>query len=236
MIISDMMSETYHGGCADCPVIWKNFRHLSESELRLIDENRYEAAFKPGEILVKQGTPASNELFLASGIAKKYLEGINGRNFISGILIPGSPLMGPGAYTGARYTCSVSALTQVKACFVSFDVFRKLVRENSLFAESLIEDLTLQLGNTGQRMVSLTQKKMAGRLAELLLHLADDIFGAEEFGMVLSRQEIGDMTNMVKESVVRILNSMEKDGLIRISASRIAIIDREKLLFISENG
>ena len=230
------MSEIYSGGCSGCPVIWKNFRHLSESELKLIDENRYEAAFKPGEILVKQGTPASNALFLASGIAKKYIEGINGRNFISGILIPGSPLMGPGAYTGARYTCSVSALTQVKACFVSFDVFRKLVMENNLFAESLIGDLTLQLGKAGQRMVSLTQKKMAGRLAELLLYFADEIFGSDEFGMVLSRQEIGDMTNMVKESVVRILNSMEKERLIGISSSRITILDREKLLFLSENG
>ena len=131
------MSEIYSGGCSGCPVIWKNFRHLSESELKLIDENRYEAAFKPGEILVKQGTPASNALFLASGIAKKYIEGINGRNFISGILIPGSPLMGPGAYTGARYTCSVSALTQVKACFVSFDVFRKLVRETTFLQRAL---------------------------------------------------------------------------------------------------
>ena len=45
------------------------------------------------------------------GLAKTYVEGINGKNFILGITLPGSLIMGPGAYVNSRHTYSVSAIT-----------------------------------------------------------------------------------------------------------------------------
>ena len=54
--------------------------------------------------------------------------------------------------------------------------------------------------------------------------------------MILSRQELGEMTNMVKESVVRILKEMEDSGVISTSSSIIKILNKEKLTQISEKG
>jgi CRP/FNR family transcriptional regulator len=85
-------------------------------------------------------------------------------------------------------------------------------------------------------MVSLTQKKMQGRVAEVLLYFSDEIFRSDEFEMILSRQELGEMTNMVKESVVRILKELEVSGVISTSSSVIKILDKEKLKEISEKG
>ena len=129
--------------CETCTRRWKNFQHLTKSELQTINENRYEATFNPGEIMLKQGSPTSNALFMSSGMAKTYIEGINGKNFIMGIALPGRLIMGPGAYVNSRHTYSVSAITTVHACFISFDIFRQLVRVNGAFAESLIEDISL---------------------------------------------------------------------------------------------
>jgi CRP/FNR family transcriptional regulator len=204
--------------------------------LQLINENRYEATFKPGEIIIKQGTPATSVLFLASGMAKNYIEGLRGRNFIMGILLPGQLIMGPGAYVDSRYTCSVAAITALRACFISFDIFRHLVKVNGAFAESLLEDMSSKSLRSHIRMVNLAQKKMSGRLAEIMLYFSDEIFKADEFEMVLSRQELGEMTNMVKESVVRILREMEVSGVISTSSSIIKILDKEKLMEISEKG
>ncbi|MBS1231540.1 MAG: hypothetical protein H6R35_378 [Bacteroidetes bacterium] len=215
---------------------WKNFQCLTPSELQLVNENRYEANFKPGEIIIKQGTPASNALFLASGMAKIYIEGIAGRNFIMSIVLPGRLIMGPGAYVNLRHTYSVAAITAVQACFVSFDIFKYLVRANGDFAEGLLEDISSKSLRSHLRMVSLTQKKMQGRVAEVLLYFSDEIFKSDEFEMILSRQELGEMTNMVKESVIRILKEMELSGVISISSSVIKILDKEKLMEISEKG
>jgi len=217
-------------------VKWKNFQHLSKEELQLINQNRYEATFKQGEIMIKQGSPASNALFLASGMAKNYYEGINGRNFIMSILLPGTLIMGPGAYVNSRYAYSVSALTPLQACFVSFDIIRHLVRVNGEFAESLVQDISTKALRSHIRMVNLTQKKMPGRLAEVLLYFSDSVFKADEYEMILSRQELGEMTNMVKESVVRILRELEESGVITTKLSYVKIIDKEKLRQISEKG
>jgi CRP-like cAMP-binding protein len=54
--------------------------------------------------------------------------------------------------------------------------------------------------------------------------------------MILSRQELGEMSGMAKECVVRILKELEDSGVIYSDASRIKILDREKLILISEKG
>jgi len=220
--------------CVTCTSRWKNFIHLTPEELQYVNENRYEATFKPGEIMMKQGSPASNVLFLSSGLAKVYIEGIQGKNFIMSIAKPGRMIMGPGGYVNSRHTYTVSALTPVHACFISFNIFRHLVKVNGAFAESMLEDISVKSLRTHTRMVNLAQKKMPGRLAEILLYFADDIFKSDEFDMILSRQELGEMTNMAKESVGRILKNFEESGIIRSALSKIEIIDKIKLNLISE--
>jgi CRP/FNR family transcriptional regulator len=222
--------------CENCTGRWKNFQHLTESELQMINENRYEATFKPGEIMIKQGSPTSNALFLASGMAKTYIEGMNGKNFIMGIALPGSLILGPGAYINSRNTYSVSAITTVHACFISAEIFKELVRVNGAFAEGLIEDISAKAQRSLMRMVNLAQKRMSGRLAEVLLYFSDEIFHKDEYEMVLSRQELGEMTSMAKECAVRILKELEDSGVIYSDSSTVRILDRERLIQISERG
>ena len=84
--------------CEICTQGWKNFHNLTKEEIKLVNENRYEAIFKPGEIILKQGSPTSNALFLSAGLAKTYIEGLSGKNFIISIALPGRLILGPGAY------------------------------------------------------------------------------------------------------------------------------------------
>jgi len=231
-----MSDNTLIQNCTACSNGWKNFRHLNKKELQYLNENRYEAHFKPGEIIIKQGSPTSNAVFLSKGLAKIYMEGFNGRNFIMSIAKPGRLIMGPGAFTSSRNTYTVSAITSVCTCFISFEVFHHFVKTNSAFSESLIEDISAKALITHQKMLSLTQKKMPGRLAESLLYFADEIFISDEFEIILTRQEIGDMSNMAKESVVRILKDFENSGIILSTASKIKILDKDRLKSISERG
>ncbi|TAL68535.1 MAG: Crp/Fnr family transcriptional regulator [Bacteroidetes bacterium] len=219
-----------------CSIQWKNFQHLTKSELQLINENRYEATFKPGEIMIKQGSPTSNALFMADGMAKTYIEGRNGKNFIMNIALPGKLIMGPGAYVNSRHTYSVAAITTVHACFINFGIFKQLVRVNGAFAESLLEDISVKSLRSHIRMVNLAQKRMSGRLAEILLYFADEVFNSNEYEMILSRQELGEMSTMAKECVVRILKELEDSGIIYSSTSKIIIRDKERLIQISEKG
>ena len=222
--------------CETCTRRWNNFQHLTKEELNLVNENRYEATFKPGEIILKQGSPASNALFIATGMAKTYIEGLNGKNFIISIALPGRLILGPGAYVDSRHTYTVAAITTVQACFINFEVFKQIVRVNGAFAEGLLEDISAKSLGSLTRMVNLSQKKMHGRLADALLYFSDVVFKNDEYEMILSRQELGEMTNMAKECVVRILKDFENSGVIYSDSSKIKIIDRENLIQISVKG
>jgi len=222
--------------CEKCTRRWKNFQHLTKSELQLINENRYEATFKPGEVMIKQGSPTSNALFIANGMAKTYIEGMNGKNFIMGIALPERLIIGPGAYVNSRHTYSVAAITAVQACFISFDIFKQLVKVNGAFAEGLLEDVSAKSQKSLIRMVNLSQKRMSGRLAEVLLYFSDEVFHNDEYEMILTRQELGEMTSMAKECAVRILKELEDSGVIYSDSSKIKILDKKKLIRISEKG
>ncbi len=215
---------------------WKNFRTLTPGEMDYVSQNRFEAVYRRGEILIKQGSPASNALFLSSGMTKTYMECSGGKNFIISIDKPGKLMTGQGSYVNSRNNFSITALTEVKACFISIEVIRHLVKVNGDFAEGMIEDICSNAFRSYVRMISLTHKKMPGRLAETLLYFADEVFMADEFEMILSRQELGDMTNMARESVVRILGEFEETGVITSELSRVKIVDKKKLLLISERG
>ncbi|MBK8883467.1 MAG: Crp/Fnr family transcriptional regulator [Bacteroidales bacterium] len=222
--------------CEGCTHGWKNFEHLTKNELQMINANRYEATFKPGEVMIKQGSPTSNALFLASGMAKMYIEGSTGKNFIIGIALPGMLVLGPGAFVNSRHTYSVSAISTVQACFIGFNIFKQLVRENGEFAEGMIEDISNKSLQAQHRMVNLSQKRMSGRVADALLYFSDEVFRSDEYDMVFSRQELGDMTSMAKECVVRILKEFEDSGVVYSDSSKVRILNKEKLVQISEKG
>jgi CRP-like cAMP-binding protein len=222
--------------CENCTAGWKNFKHLTKSELDLVNSNRYEAIFKPGEVMIKQGSPASNALFMATGIAKSYIEGINGKNFILDLEKPGNLVLGPGAYVNSRHNYSVSAITSIQACFVSSDILKQLARTNVAFSESLLEDYCRRAIKSHTRMVSMAQKRMSGRLADVLLYFSYEVFNSDDYEMILTRQELGEMTSMAKECVVRILKEMEDSGIINSDSSRVKILDKGKLINLSEKG
>jgi CRP/FNR family transcriptional regulator len=204
--------------------------------MEIVNRNRYEASFNPSEIIIKQGSPASNAIFLVSGLAKVYMECYAGRNLIINLVGQSTLLAGPGVHVNSRYCYSVAAVTQVRACFISFDVIRTIISGSHGFAVGFIEDLSDKAFRMHHKVLNLTQKKMHGRLAEALLYFADNIFHSDNYDMVLTRRELGEMTNMAKESVVRIMDEMEQEKIIQSTPRSVMILDRDKLQVISEKG
>ena len=86
------------------------------------------------------------------------------------------------------------------------------------------------------KVVSLTQKQMHGRMADGLLYLANDFYRSSTFEVQLSRQEIGDLTAMSKDSAIRILKDFERDGIISLNGSMLTVMDMEQLYDISLKG
>jgi CRP/FNR family transcriptional regulator len=86
------------------------------------------------------------------------------------------------------------------------------------------------------RYANKAQKQAKGRIADVLLMFADEIFQRDIFPVLLSQEEIANMVDTSRESVSRVLTEFAKDGIITVTGKQIEIINRKLLLLISVNG
>lgn len=223
-------------GCLSCNEKADIFGCLCEQELDQIENKRIVVQFKAGELIFKQGTPNLHLLCLTKGKVKLYIEGYNDKNLIIGIVKPVEYIFGPGIYVDYMHHYSAMAIEDSKACLVDIEVFKSLIRQNADFAEAFIKKVSLLSINNFEQFISLTQKQMPGRIADVLLYLKNVVYESNPFHTTLSRQDLADMSGMSKESSIRILREFKDEGIIHVSGNDFEILDVEHLMKISQTG
>ncbi|NJO69565.1 MAG: Crp/Fnr family transcriptional regulator [Bacteroidetes bacterium] len=204
--------------------------------MKIINENRYEISFREGENIIKQGTASSHMVMLTSGMAKMYIEGIDNRNLILELVKPWRLIGGPGIYIDNRYHYSVTAIENATACFIETANVKKVVRQNPDFAEVMLSHCSFNGSKNFERLVSIVQKQMHGRIADVLLYLLRDVYESPSFELSISRQDIGDLSGLSKDSAIRILKELEHEGVISIDGRKVDILKEEMLQMISFKG
>lgn len=228
--------STNCNSCDVCNLKSPFFRNLSEEQIKILNENRYEITFREGENIIKQGTASSHMVMLTSGMAKMYIEGIDNRNLILELVKPWVLIGGPGIYIDNRYHYSVTALENCTACFIETANLKKVVRQNPDFAEIMLSHCSFNGSKNFERLVSIVQKQMHGRIADVLLYLMKDVYASGSFELNISRQDIGDLSGLSKDSAIRILKELENEGVIQIDGRKISILKEDMLKMISFKG
>jgi CRP/FNR family transcriptional regulator len=211
-------------------------KSLAPEEISIINDKRYVIEFKPGENIIKQGTTSNHYIVLTSGLAKLYIEGLNNKVLVLELIKPWKLYGGPGIYIDNRYYYSISAIEKTTACFIDSNNLKSIVKKNPDFAENFITDISMTTAKTFERLVSLTQKQMHGRIADLLLYLSTDVYNSLNFNLQISRQDISDMSGMNKDTAIRILKEYEKDEIISIKGQHVNILKPDFLQHISQHG
>lgn len=212
------------------------FSCLCRSELNIIEEKRIEVHFKAGELIFKQGTPNMHFLCLTQGKVKTYIEGFNNKSLILSVVKPVEYVLGPGIYTDQMHHFSAMAIENSVACLVDMVTFKTLIRNNADFAEDFLRKVSLQSIYNYELFISLTQKQMPGRIADVLIYLKDKVYESNPFHTTLSRQDIADMSGMSKESAIRILREFKDENIIQVNGNDFEILNIENLLKISQTG
>ena len=184
----------------------------------------------------KQGSFASQIMYLEKGLVKIYLEG-NPKDLILTIT-PEKNLMGLQAIYEGNHTFIYSISTYMDCAVRSIDIqlFKQLLSNNAIFAFRIINLLNENTAHSYGRFFSLTHKQLHGRLADILLCLSKKIFKAEIFDLPLSRSDLGDLTSMSTESVIRILKDFKDDMIIDFNNKNISLLDIGRLENISARG
>jgi len=212
------------------------FGLLTEEQQKIVNDNKVVVEYKKGEIIAKQGSFTTHILNIKSGLVKVYYED-NHKSLILRIVAPGS-LIGltslPLSQNVFQYTAS--AYVETTAELIDINIVRKLILDNSRFASALIDFLSEVSVQKNNRFFCLTHRQSYGKLADILLCLAGNIFKTDSFDLALSRKELAELSGMSTESVIRTLKHFQEDGLISIKGKSFEVIDPEGLMKICQLG
>lgn len=223
-------------GCEKCNQKAPMFNLLSDEELKIINRDRYSVRFHEGEVILKQGTAANTIISVIDGFARKYMEGFNDRKLILDFVKPWQLVGAPGVHNDGKNSFSVVAIQETLVCFLDAKNFSEVLGLNGVFAKAYIALCSANYGRSLERMVSLSQKQMHGRIADALIYLTEEIYESELIGPEITRQDIADYTSMSKDSAIRILKEFERDQIIRLLGKSVEIIDGDRLRSVSING
>jgi CRP/FNR family transcriptional regulator, polysaccharide utilization system transcription regulator len=209
---------------------------LTRDELELLQSKTVDVKFRKGEVVFKQGSFANNIIVLNEGLLKTYIEGTNDRlvlQVFSPVKMIGLSALMENSHV--RYH-SAQVYVDSRISLIEISVIRQIMASNAAFAAKLVSMLAQQLIITSGRFYCLTMKQTYGRMADVLLCLANRIYKADRFPLQLSRKDFSELTGMTIESVSRIFTKFKNDGLIRIESDYLEILDGEKLELISMKG
>lgn len=223
-------------GCTIRPHECRCFEFLTEEERQILDANSVTIEYKKGEVICKKGSFASHIMFVEKGLVKVFLD--NGKDSLVLRVIPEKNLLGLSSLSDEHNTFQYSAMAYVDSEIKQIDVntFKALLSKNSKFSKEVIDIITSDGVLINGRFFCLTHKQSFGRLADILLCLADRIFKTNEFDLPLSRKELAELSGMSPETVTRMINNFKKEGLIEIKGKSFKVLDYERLKSISDNG
>lgn len=222
--------------CSTCPNDNKLFCGLSDFEKGRFSSYKKFKVFKKGEIIFARGKKAQGLFCIYQGKVKLSKMGDDGRDVIVRLVNKGEVLGYRALLSDDYYQSTAMAIEESKICKISKAVFLDVLKHSSQLSQNMIKQLTLDLKQSENNIISQSQASVKQRIARSLLLLKTK-FGVEEDGQTLAvnltRREIGEIAGTTTESAIRMLTDLDREGIIQLNAKRIKIKDETFLVAVT---
>jgi CRP-like cAMP-binding protein len=169
-------------------------------------------------------------------MVKIYKEGRNKRSLILKIATAGEFLGLISIFGNGMHQYSASSVQSSEIGFIDINVFKRILKNNSEFAMSLIQTLSFDGIFYFERLMGQSHKQLPGRIADVILYFSEKIFKQETFEFPLTRKELAELAGTTKESFIRTLAEFKNDKIIELDGSRVSINSLKIIRTLSELG
>ncbi|UKJ05789.1 Crp/Fnr family transcriptional regulator [Solitalea lacus] len=209
------------------------FCGLRENELDVIDSHKGHITFNKGEEIFVEGDRPHGIYCIHEGKVKLSKHGETGKEQIVRFAKE-SDVLGYRALLGNEmYDCSAIALEKTDVCFIPKTDFFEIFDKSPSLSLNLVKLLSADLRHAENKLTDIAQKPVRERIAENIL-LLKETFGVDEITgsikVVLSREEIANMTGTATETAIRLLSELKGDGLIEFVGKKIKIVNVKELV------
>lgn len=212
---------------------------LTEDQARMVADHLTVRSYKKNELIYAEGETPSHLFCVIGGKVKIYKDGVGGRSQIVRVINAVEYFGYRASFSGTPFITAAAAFEPCVIACIPLCIIKHLITQNGEFAWFFVQNLSVALGRADERLVSLTQKHIRGRLAESILFMKER-YGVEDDGCTLdirlSREDMASLSNMTTSNAIRTLSLFAQENLIAIDGRKIMIINEEELRRISRMG
>jgi len=207
------------------------FNELSDQELEKIAGLGIRKKYKKGSIILLEEETGAALFVIVSGKVKIVRMDDDGREVILSILGESDFFGEMAILDGLTRSASVVATSKSELFMIHRRDFLKLLNDYPLVAIALLRELTGRLRKADAQIKSLSLKDAAGRVANVVLQLADDIGmfrkGRVEIDELPLQQDLANMAGTSRETISRMIHKFIKKGYLQLQGNKLTINDYE---------
>ncbi|HEU4570255.1 MAG TPA: Crp/Fnr family transcriptional regulator [Gemmatimonadales bacterium] len=204
------------------------FAGLPEGEVLGFAELMRERSYPKGSVILFEDDPGDALYVVTSGQVKVVLIGEDGREVILSVLSEGSFFGEMALLDDEPRSAHVIAMTDSVVLALRRDDFRNRLRASPEVGIALLRELSRRLRRADEQIGSLVLLDVNGRVAELMLRLADEE-GSERITRKLTHATIAQMIGSSRETVSRTMRELQDRGLLKVTRQDITVTDRPGL-------
>jgi CRP/FNR family transcriptional regulator, cyclic AMP receptor protein len=195
---------------------------LPPEHLQALTQHAVTRTFPKNTIIISEGDDTDSLYVLQSGRAKVFVSDENGHEAVLDVAGPGE-CFGEMVLDGGHRSASVMTLETSKLLVISKGEFERFLTAHPLVALQLIRRLIQRIRALTENVKSLALMDVYGRVARLLLELAEEREGKLVISGKLTQQDLANRIGASREMVSRIFRDLTIGGYITISGKTITI-------------
>ena len=175
--------------------------------------------FDKNEMIFEEGNLPTHYYQIISGEVKMSNYNDDGREFIQGIFYKTQSFGEPPLFLNQKYPANALAVEDSQVFLLSKNSFMTLLEENPAISIKIIENLAERLYYKSVIAAEISTHDPEHRILKLIDHgISYFNFKKDENGYLINftRQQIGDLTGLRVETVIRAIKSLEKKGELKI--------------------
>jgi len=176
-------------------------------------------SFDKNEIIFEDGNLPTHYYQIISGEVKMSNYNDDGREFIQGIFYKNQSFGEPPLFLNQNYPANAIAVEDAEILLLTKSSFMQLLQENANVSIKIIENLAQRLYYKSVMAAEMSTQEPEHRILKLMDHgIAYFNFKKDENGYLINftRQQIGDLTGLRVETVIRTIKALEKKGVLKI--------------------
>ena len=205
------------------------FSSFSDSQLAQLLSCVQHRSYPRNAFILRAGEETDALYIILSGRVKVLIPDEEGHEVILSVIGAHEFFGEMGLLDELPRSASVETLESCDMLRLSKAGFTGILKDNFELAMLIIRNLVRRLREADRKIESLALIDVYGRVARLLIDLAENNDGKWIVERAPPKQEIARMIGASREMVSRVVKDLQKKGLIRAEKRRIHVLDKQSM-------